>query len=700
MSRRQADTSKKNWRIILFLAVFFCGLWLAGALYYPPLLGLAGRWTKNFCLKIFGWTAYLAPFLLFWTAWRTWQARKPMASSLAYLVHAVFIPSACFLLASASWSLLVFSQKDIAGSFGRSAASGLLQSLGFGGSCFILITLWMAWFWLAFDVPWPALAKKALRFIIADLKSWRDELRRRRLAAQSDKAIERVSDRAMERASEQQPEKTQKQSEAQEEFLKDDGQQAEFGIEKNFPDLKSPHRPIAPSPHRSHWRLPSFDLLASSEARSGKSWLDIDLAQQRGRDLVQALANFDVLVDLEGIVPGPVVTCYDVSPRPGVKVGEIASLSNDIALALKVAGVRILGPIAGKGAIGIEVPNPQGALVRLRDVLEEAAGSAPKGDLPFVLGRSASGEAVLSDLTDMPHLLIAGATNSGKSVLIHALIVSLLYRLTPDDLKLVLIDPKRLMEVRYGRLSERCARNIKAYNQAAAKSNGFSPEPYIVVVIDELADLMMIAGKDVENSVQRLSQMARAVGIHLVLATQRPSVDIITGVIKANLPARVSLQVVSKTDSRVILDTQGAENLIGRGDMLYLASGAQHPARIQGAYVSDKEIAAAAKFWADQGPADYPEPAELLGLPDKGAGPDDSGSSEDAGDLRRALKLVTERRRVSQDLLKANFGSSARATDLLSRLEVEGFIFKPEGTNRWEIRYDRIEEYLEEGNKG
>jgi S-DNA-T family DNA segregation ATPase FtsK/SpoIIIE len=351
--------------------------------------------------------------------------------------------------------------------------------------------------------------------------------------------------------------------------------------------------------------------------------------------------------------------------------------------------------------------------------------------LTFGLGLSADGLPKSADIQKMPHVLVAGATNSGKSVAIHSMILSILYRARPDEVKFLMIDPKRLeltfydgiphlfdptqsadrvsvvtspkdaaksltalvrlMEKRYEKFQLYGVRNIDSYN-AEADKRGQPREFFIVVVIDELADLMLVAGDTVEDTIQRLTQMARAVGIHLVLATQRPSVDVITGVIKANLPCRIALQVISKIDSKVILDHTGAEALQGRGDLLYLAAGSQKPERCQGAFVAEDEINAVVKHLKAQGKPDYPA---LETMAAKG------GAAEDLANLgveplefSQALKLVLERRRVSQDLLKSQFGSSARATNLLSALEVKELIHKPEGTNRWEIHFDAIEDYL------
>ncbi|HAH32322.1 MAG TPA: hypothetical protein DCL44_08415 [Elusimicrobia bacterium] len=443
--------------------------------------------------------------------------------------------------------------------------------------------------------------------------------------------------------------------------------------------------------------------------------------------LESTFKSFDVATHVSGVYPGPVVTRYEVTPAPGVKISSIVSLSNDVALAMKSpGGIRVIAPIPGKSAIGFEIPNARRAKVSLREVLESSTFNEKREPLTFGLGRHAEGSIAVANLETMPHLLVAGATNSGKSVFLQSLILSLIYRNTPDEVKFLFIDPKRLeltfyedipylydptetpdrvavitnpkdaakalvaltrvMEKRYIRFERAKVKNIASYNKWAL-ANGEPTEHYIVVVIDELADLILQMKNVVEDAIQRLAQMARAVGIHLVLATQRPSVDIITGVIKANLPSRVALQVTSRTDSHVILDTPGAESLIGRGDLLYLAIDAQKPVRVQGAYVSEEEIKKVADFIRAQARPHYQPLVEEEANTASGKG----GSSEE---LLTALRLINERKRVSQDLLKAHFGSSSRATNILSILEVNGFIHKPEGSNRWEIFFDKIDNHL------
>jgi S-DNA-T family DNA segregation ATPase FtsK/SpoIIIE len=472
--------------------------------------------------------------------------------------------------------------------------------------------------------------------------------------------------------------------------------------------------------------LPNTQILSLYQ----KEEPDYSYIEQQGRNLENVLKQFDIEAKVVNISVGPVVTMYELELEPGVKVQSVSALRDNIALAMKSTSIRIIAPLPSKGTIGIEIPNQKPQIVSIREVLESKEYKELTKDmkLPIILGKTTDGKVYVDDIVTMPHMLIAGATGSGKSVCIHSIITSLLFRCSPDYLKLVLIDPKRLeltryngiphlynpncgpkevkvitdpkeatkvlsslvkvMEQRYEKFAAACVRNIDGYNELML-SRGQPQEFYIVVIIDEFADLILTASKEVEEVLQRLAQMARAVGIHLVLATQRPSVDVITGVIKANFTCRIAFQVLSKTDSRIILDTAGAEELIGRGDMLYLPTGAAKPIRLQGAFVSEKDIDNLVNFIKSQNIEPSYEPIVKPSLPHKVIHEKETEQEEN---LYAALLLIKERRRVSQDLLKAYFRSSAKATDILSLLEVKGYIYKPEGTNRWSINFDRVEE--------
>ena len=474
------------------------------------------------------------------------------------------------------------------------------------------------------------------------------------------------------------------------------------------------------------FKFPSTDLLSASAETGFGGPSDAEMAASKQK-LEETLKSFEIAAYVADIYPGPVITRYEVTPAPGVKISSIVSLGNDVALAMKAVGIRVTGHIPGKSAIGFEIPNQKRAKVGLREVLESQAFTARKEPLMFAIGRHSEGSMAMADLEDMPHLLVAGSTGSGKSVFLQSLILSIMYRRTPDEVKFVFIDPTRLelstyqgvpylydpkvtadrvevitdakdaaktlaaltrvMMKRYKKFEKARVKNIAGYNKWA-DANNEPREYYIIVVIDELADLMVQAKNVVEENIQRLAQMARAVGIHLVLATQQPSVDVITGVIKANLPARVALKVTSSTNSRVILGEGGAEALIGKGDLLYLTKESPKPLRIQGAYVSEAEISRVVEYLKTQGSPAY---MPLVEDDEETAGTGKGSSSEE---MIAALRLVMERRRVSQDLLKAHFGSSARATNILSILETSGYIHKPEGSNRWEIAFDKIENQL------
>ncbi len=475
--------------------------------------------------------------------------------------------------------------------------------------------------------------------------------------------------------------------------------------------------------------LPSLELLTKPD-RAPRTTSESDLLAS-AQHLEKTLAEFGVQGKVVEIHPGPIITRFDFTPAPGIKVQAVANLSNDIALAMKALSVRIVAPIPGKSAVGVELPNPERAIVRLREVLESESYVNQRSKIPIALGNDAEGRPYVADLGQMPHMLIAGATGAGKSVCIHSIVMSLLFRSTPQEVKLVMIDPKRLelplyngiphlydpnqnpenvrvitdakeaskvlegmikiMDHRFKKCAGAMARDLSHYNEKMV-AEGKPIEPYIVIIIDELADLMAVAPKEVEGSIQRLTQMARAVGIHMILATQRPSVDVITGVIKANLPARVAFRVASQTDSRVILDSMGAETLLGKGDLLFLPPGDPKPTRLQCGLITTREVQAVADFVKAQGAPSYER--LLTPINAAGANADNAADAGELDDLQQAMMLVLERRRVSQDLLKAHFGSSARATDLLSQLEVKGFIAKPEGTNRWTIYFDRIDAYL------
>ena len=463
------------------------------------------------------------------------------------------------------------------------------------------------------------------------------------------------------------------------------------------------------------FNLPTLDLLDSPppiEERKIKEDFDANT-----KILEETLADFDIEAKVVAFNKGPVITRYELEPAPGVKIHRITSLSDNIALAMKAQSVRIVAPIPGKGTIGVEVPNSSSTLVYLKEVLDSKEYKESKSKLKLALGKDIAGSPVIADLATMPHLLIAGATGSGKTVCINSLIVSLLYNSTPEDVKFIMIDPKRVelavfndmphllspvvtdhkkvastlewvvseMDSRYELFAKSGVRNIDLYNEKYGKDG--KRLPYIVLIIDELADLMMVAQAEVESTITRLAQLSRAVGIHIMIATQRPSVDVITGVIKANFPARISFKVASKVDSRTVLDMNGADKLLGRGDMLFVEPGASRPVRAQCSLISDKEIENITNFIKSQRSPEYVE--EILKVHNK-----PTFKKLEKDDLyEEAVKMVLETRQASVSMLQRRLGLGyARAARIIDAMEAEGIVGQFQGSKPRDILVS-LEEY-------
>ena len=446
------------------------------------------------------------------------------------------------------------------------------------------------------------------------------------------------------------------------------------------------------------------------------------------------LADFGVAIESVSVTPGPVVTLYELVPATGVKISRIESLEDDIALAMKAKGIRIIAPIPGKGTVGVEIPNHHPSLVTIRSVINSSKFRDTKAALPIALGKTISGEVFVDDLSRMPHLLIAGATGSGKSVGINTILASLIYKLHPSDVKFIVIDPKKIelslfrklrnhylavspdiqeeiittpqnavlglksveleMEKRYDRLAAAGVRNIADYNEKVGSGRLHDTEtikhrklPYLVVVIDELADLMITAAREVEEPIARLAQLARAVGIHLVLATQRPSVDVITGVIKANFPARIAYQVATKIDSRTILDMNGAEQLLGNGDMLYFPPGSPKPIRIQNAYISTEEVEAITNHIAKQ--KGFSQPMSLPSVFEKKRSAGGLGDASHDELFEEAAKVIVRHQQGSVSLLQRRLKVGySRAARLVDELEAAGIVGPFDGSKAREVRVE------------
>jgi S-DNA-T family DNA segregation ATPase FtsK/SpoIIIE len=485
-------------------------------------------------------------------------------------------------------------------------------------------------------------------------------------------------------------------------------------------------------------QLPELSLL--DDAPDKVSGYSEDTLQAMSKLLEIKLADFNIAAEVISVKPGPVVTRFEIQPAAGVKVSQISNLSKDLARALSTVSVRVVEVIPGKPYVGIEIPNEQREIITLGEIIKskdyEEIGSA----MAIALGKDISGNPVVADLAKMPHLLIAGTTGSGKSVGINAMILSLLYKSTPKDVKLILIDPKMLelsvydgipnlftevvtdmkkaaaalkwcvaeMDKRYRLMSHLGVRNLAGYNkkindsirdkqpildplwksteQLSDEPRHLEPLPNIVIVIDELADLMLVVGKAVEELIARLAQKARASGIHMIIATQRPSVDVITGLIKANIPSRIAFQVSAKVDSRTILDQMGAESLLGNGDMLYLPSGTSIPMRVHGAFVSDQEVHRIVNDLKKSGKPEYNEAITIEPAQSGDEGPLETDSAEDDPLYDQAVKVVTETDRASisyvQRRLKIGYNRAAR---IVETMEATGVIAKKEGSNNYEV---------------
>jgi len=749
-TKKQLEEYRKSKRLLLGCICCAISFFLLYALISASDTGIIGEALSSIMFNSFGASSYIIPIILFWFGILYFITSTILRTRID-LVLAIVSVTLSSILFSLIKSIFNLKFQD-GGWLGNTLYPFFLKFFGNWGSIAIVGICFIFFIAAFFRISLFKLAKYIVKSTIEDIKQWYEY----RKAKKQDKPTI-VNNRAKKEQTEEEPfEQTEKpriidsrqnKKDDKEDFVQEQMKAARTEEQKKI-QVQQPQEeekeaeqeqqesePVTePKPIVKQEKIDtktfSYTLPPVTLLREGSLNTQINESelQERAEALRDALKSFRIDAVVQDIIPGPVITRYDIVLAPGTKMQSVMNIMDDISLAMKTAAIRI-EPVPEKSAVGIEIPNPKASMVSLRDIIDTKEFKDSKSLLTLAVGTKTDGSGYISNLAKMPHLLIAGATGSGKSVGVHNIILSILYKARPDEVKFMLIDPKRVemtaykqiphlynpccmaddadvitrpneasdalkklvkvMEERYEKYASNMVRNIEDYN-AKMVAEGGDKDYYIIVIIDELADLMMVASKEIEDSIQRLAQMARAVGIHLILATQRPTVNVITGTIKANFPARQSFQTVSAVDSKVILDTIGAESLIGKGDMLFLPPSEPRPVRLQGAFVSSKEIEQVVKFIADQ---DFPKFYEPL-VHEVSQAAAATAADKAEKDLIPALKLILERRRISQDLLKAQFGGSARASNILSVLEVRGFIHKPEGTNRWEINYNLVEDYL------
>ena len=706
-------------------------------------IGPVGAHLADLLFQFCGYAAFLFPVGMFLMAMRWFRSQvveSPMAKLAGWTMLFLSLAAELALLQQAVPSILrnVRGALPAGGLLGTILAEGLRAALNpLGAHLVSVATLLTALFLstsfsLRATAEWmkkPMGAESALGKLLARVKEWREEREAERLR----KRVEEI------KISGRPPVAQQRVSTLEDEEAEEDAKPSDRAAVIRFHEPDSvPGAPgkrgAGPKIARaaSSFKLPSPALLHTAER--GEKMSESEL-KECARAIEQKCAEFEVAGHVTQINPGPVVTTFEFKPEAGIKYSRITGLGDDLCLALRAESI-LIERIPGKSTVGIEVPNARRETIALRDVIESPEFGHSPAKLTLPLGKDLIGRIRAADLTQMPHLMIAGATGTGKSVFINSLLMGMLYKATPDELKLVLVDPKRLelglyadiphlftpvvtdpkvaanvlrnatreMERRLKILAQRGVRNIEQYNRTFDKATTLSlfesageeehqPLPYLVIVIDELADLMMVDTNGVEESITRLAQMARAVGIHLILATQRPSVDVITGLIKANFPARISFRVASKVDSRTILDSNGSESLLGKGDMLYLPAGSSRLHRIHGPYVSESEISSVCDFWREQAKAVYnqdmlkpPKDENLVGA---GGAPGDAGDAGDEVDdelYQDAVRVVCEMGRAStstlQRRLRVGYGRAARLIDLM---EKDGIVGPADGPKPREV---------------
>jgi DNA segregation ATPase FtsK/SpoIIIE, S-DNA-T family len=739
-------------------------------------IGVVGAFTADMMLQFFGIGAFLLvifPTMLGVRWFRSMKVQSPLAKSLGGIWLGMFVPAMLALLPGhLRWMHVI----PIEGLLGRVIGDVLIHYLNLVGAYIVCATVLAVALYLSTAFSFSAIqlwAPTRFAFVTAlwnRYKDWQQERAKKR--QQRELEQRRISKPVVKSQLIQSRPASSPQSSAAaeprrtgiERMMEEEAPRSETksvpatggiltdALATNAPAESDPEvTERADSGHKAKttmpriaggYKLPSSSLLQRPDEQQQ---VDADELKLLAQVLTEKYAEFEIHGQITQINPGPVVTTFEFKPEAGIKYSRITNLCDDLCLALKAESI-LIERMAGKSTVGIQVPNRQREIIWLRENIESQEFMGSKSKLTMAMGKDINGRIVTADLAGMPHLLIAGSTGAGKSVAINAMIMSILYKATPDQVRLILVDPKRLelgnyegvphlytpiitepklaanalrnavreMERRLKLLAAKGVRNIDQYNKLFDQNGTLSlfdeesdekPIPYIVIIIDELADLMMLDSHNVEESITRLAQMARAVGIHLVLATQRPSVDVITGLIKANFPARVSFRVATKVDSRTILDANGAEALLGKGDMLYLPSGSARVHRLHAPFVTEKEIAAVVEFWKSQGLAEYqqqfleaPKGEREAGSEGSGADAGADGEAEDDPMYGDAVKLVVEFGKASTSLLQRRLRIGyGRAAHLIDLMEQDGIVGAADGPKPREVlkRPDWISEIEE-----
>ncbi|MAT64110.1 MAG: cell division protein FtsK [Gammaproteobacteria bacterium] len=696
--------------------------------------GAVGAWFADVLLYLIGYLAYLFPVMIAFSGWLIFRGRDGR-DEIDYRV--LGIRWAGFLLTVAAGCGLASLHFAIAqgelplsagGILGNFIGGGLAGPFSFLGATLLLLALFLAGVTLFTGLSWFALMDQTGRLVLQGLSLARQKIRQAKDYLDSRRAL-----RAREEVVKVEKKKVEKRKPVRiEPVIKT--------VEPSEREEKERQVPLFEPPPNSE--LPPLALLDEPQKKVGG--YSEEALQAMSRLVEMKLADFGIEVEVVAVSPGPVITRFELQPGTGVKVSQITNLAKDLARALSTISVRVVEIIPGKSVVGLEIPNEHREIVTLSEIVKSSAYDDSSSPLTLALGKDISGQPIVADLARMPHLLVAGTTGSGKSVAINAMILSILYKTLPQDVRLIMIDPKMLelsiyegiphlltpvvtdmkeaqnalrwcvaeMERRYKLMAALGVRNILNYNRKVKEAIDrgepipdplWKPEehmdetehptldklPYIVVIVDELADMMMVVGKKVEELIARLAQKARAAGVHLILATQRPSVDVITGLIKANIPTRIAFQVSSKVDSRTILDQMGAEQLLGHGDMLYLPPGTGLPMRVHGAFVSDQEVHKVVNHLQGSGAPDYIEEILQDNVPGSelpGEAPIGGEDSESDPLYDQAVQIVTETRRASisgvQRRLKIGYNRAAR---MIEAMEAAGIVGPLEANGSREV---------------